>query len=379
MASGMRAGLRPGRRLLPGLILATLVTTGAQAGLEICNDTGVRQSVAIGYKGETDWTSEGWWNIDPGNCATLVAGDLTKRYYYYYAESSRSFEGQNFTFCTHADVFTIIGDTECEQRGYKLQGFREIDTGETATEFTLTMPETDAPDSGAETGETAAISATGSGPGGGPQAQGGETGTVEDTRLTDLNSGIEAGAHGTPFALDALFQGCELEDGRAYCGFHAEGRKLRVFYDGPTPNEMLYALEEMPVNTPVRLEGDRVGARSLQTAVVLRALIPRPGSDPDAVLRAAMQGDWVSEQDKRIGFTIRGSELYTRFDGEFRGARFMYLAESCDEARGVGPVLVQTKLKDGSSSCFVVERVEGGVMELTDPGRGVRLRYVSDG
>jgi len=174
-----------------------------------------------------------------------------------------------------------------------------------------------------------------------------------------------------------LFQGCELEDGRAYCGFHAEGRKLRAFYGGPTPDAMLHALEHMAVNTPVRLQGDRVGSEALETAVVLREVTPTPGSDPNASLRAAMQGDWVSEQDSRIGFTIRGSELYTRYDGDFRGARFMQLAETCDAARGAGPVLVQTKLSDKSSACFVIVSVEEDAMELSAPERGTRLRYLA--
>ena len=53
-----------------------------RAELQICNETNDVQAVSIGYKGEADWTSEGWWNIDPGDCATPVPGDLTKRYYY---------------------------------------------------------------------------------------------------------------------------------------------------------------------------------------------------------------------------------------------------------------------------------------------------------
>ena len=58
-----------------GLLALGLAGT-AEAGLEICNNTSLEQTVAIGYKGDTDWTSEGWWNIAPGACSTLVDGDL---------------------------------------------------------------------------------------------------------------------------------------------------------------------------------------------------------------------------------------------------------------------------------------------------------------
>ena len=112
----------------------------AWAGLRICNETGDTQSVAIGYKGAEDWTSEGWWNIAPGDCATPVLGDLQKRYFYYRAEvDGGDFDGENYMFCTSPDEFTIVGDTECEDRGYDREAFREIDTGEEATEYVFTL------------------------------------------------------------------------------------------------------------------------------------------------------------------------------------------------------------------------------------------------
>ena len=101
----VRAGLGAG-------LMAFGLAGAAQAGLEVCNQTGEAQSIAIGYKGETDWTSEGWWKIAPGECSVLVGGDLTKRYYYYHADSKGGgFRGQDYVFCTQNDEFTIVGDT----------------------------------------------------------------------------------------------------------------------------------------------------------------------------------------------------------------------------------------------------------------------------
>lgn len=366
-----------GNRFVLALGLA-LTAGGAQAGLEICNKTELLQSISIGYKGDTDWTSEGWWNIEPGECAQVVAGDLTKRFYYYYAESPGvTFESQNYEFCTSDEVFTIVGDTDCEKRGYDVERFREIDTGETAREFTLSLVEKGLPEAPPGTGSVG----TASGPGGGGTSQSTdvapEVASIE-VETGDLTSDLPPGRHGTPFSVTALFQGCELEDGKAFCSFHADGIKLRAFYTGPTPERLMYALEQMAVNTPVRLQGDRAERQSLQTAVVLREVVADPTADSDAALRRDLQGDWVSEQDRRIGFTIRGSELYTRYDGEFRGARFLQIAPSCSASRGKGPVLVQTKLRDGSKACFVINSVRSGIMELFDPGRGAVLRYVKD-
>ena len=145
-------------------VIAPVLPAVAQAGLEICNKTDLLQSVAIGYKGETDWTSEGWWNIKPGECATPVPGKLEKRYYYYHAKSDGGgFRGQNFVFCTQSKEFTITGDTGCDERGFDVTQFREIDTGETAISFTLTL---------VDSGGAGAVT-VGRGPGGGGRATGG--------------------------------------------------------------------------------------------------------------------------------------------------------------------------------------------------------------
>ncbi len=112
----------------------------AQAALQFCNETRDVQSIAIGYKGPVDWMSEGWWNIDPGDCATVIGGDLQKQFYYYRAEvNAGDFAGENYMFCTTPDEFEIVGDTNCQARGYDSESFREIDTGDSATDFTFTL------------------------------------------------------------------------------------------------------------------------------------------------------------------------------------------------------------------------------------------------
>lgn len=351
---------------------------GAQAGLEICNHTGELQSIAIGYKGETDWTSEGWWNIQPDDCAMLVAGDLTKRYYYYHADSrSGGFRGQNFVFCTARDEFTIVGDTDCQKRGHSATEFREIDTGETATSFTLTLTSSRTRAGGGGGGGTV--------PGGGGETGGGvgtqtvtEAPVETETPVVDeaaLESGHPPGRHGEVFETAALFQGCELEGGREYCSFHADGVKLRVFYSGPTPEDMMYALEAMPLNTPVMLTGDMAENRGVLGSVVLRKVQPRRGSDPMAGLRSALQGDWLSESDRDSEITIRGSEIYVRYEGEFQAVRFIELAQSCPGMRGEGPALIQTGLSDLKRVCYRVVKASGNVIELEPVRGGARLRF----
>jgi uncharacterized membrane protein len=131
---------RLGRRAAALALALAGAGQGAWAELRICNDTAELQSIALGYKGAGDWLSRGWWNIQPGDCATVVSGPLNKRYYYYFADSpSKTFRGQNYHFCADDRVFEILGDTDCVDRGHQRLNFREIDVGDTATAYTLTL------------------------------------------------------------------------------------------------------------------------------------------------------------------------------------------------------------------------------------------------
>ena len=112
----------------------------AQAGFTVCNDTAWTQSVSIGYKAGDEWVSEGWWNIEQSACATIIGGDLKNRYYYYRAEvDGGDFDGEGYYFCTTPSEYTIYGDEGCNQRGFDRESFREVDTGSTATDYTLTL------------------------------------------------------------------------------------------------------------------------------------------------------------------------------------------------------------------------------------------------
>jgi len=127
--------------LTPLTVGAAVVTaTPALAGLEVCNQTNVVRWVAIGYSKDDLWTSEGWWELDPGACTNVIDWDLTHQFYYYRAEDpNEEFEGDGYMFCSVDDAFTIVGDQDCESRGYEEVAFREVDTGESATTYTLVL------------------------------------------------------------------------------------------------------------------------------------------------------------------------------------------------------------------------------------------------
>ena len=55
--------------------LAAIIPVMASAELKFCNKTGKEQVVAIGYKEDGIWVSEGWWRIPIGECKIAIGGD----------------------------------------------------------------------------------------------------------------------------------------------------------------------------------------------------------------------------------------------------------------------------------------------------------------
>jgi uncharacterized membrane protein len=104
----------------------------AAADFRLCNNTGSRVGIAIGYKDSEGWTTEGWWNLAARSCETLVKGQLVARFYYVYAvdyDRGGEWSGKAF-MCTRDKEFTIRGIEDCLARGYDRTGFFEVDTTE---------------------------------------------------------------------------------------------------------------------------------------------------------------------------------------------------------------------------------------------------------
>jgi len=111
-----------------GASLAT--STSAKADFRICNDTKSLVGAALGYKNDEKWISEGWFQVPPETCSSLIEGDLNSRFYYIYAEDADKggqWRGDVF-LCTNEREFKIEGVQDCFTRGHIKTGFFEIDT-----------------------------------------------------------------------------------------------------------------------------------------------------------------------------------------------------------------------------------------------------------
>lgn len=117
-------------------VAASLSTaSAARADFEICNKTKDDVTAAFGYRENGKWTSSGWYNMMPGECAIVYGRTLQEHYYYYYAEQVNGnivWEGEtaNDVFCATDEAFTIVGDDNCKSRGYHAYKFRRVDVGE---------------------------------------------------------------------------------------------------------------------------------------------------------------------------------------------------------------------------------------------------------
>ena len=146
MASGHAPWHRAAWTLAAAAALVTAmlaVPWPAHADFRLCNNTGNKVGIAIGYKENDGWTTEGWWNLAARSCETVLCGALLSRFYYIYAvdyDRGGEWSGKAY-MCTRDKEFTIRGIEDCLARGYDKTGFFEVDTGEQRS-WTVQLTET---------------------------------------------------------------------------------------------------------------------------------------------------------------------------------------------------------------------------------------------
>lgn len=346
--------------LLAGL---TAFPSAALADLEICNDTAELQVVALGYKGAQDWTSEGWWRIAPGNCEAVINGPLKRRYYYYFsASASGSFIGQDYYFCTDPSAFTIVGDTECAERGYNKTEFKEVDTGPTATSHILRISKpgvekkpADLPSDRLELSRASIEN--------------------EYSAFEPILADNPAGKYGEAAILNAVFQGCELVSGRSQCSFYQDGIKYRTFYGGPTPDHTLFALENVPILAPVTVEADIVEQKGNAASIVLRSIASRQDNSAFGNALKLMQGDWRLSTDRSVEISILGMEIFERQKGSFREARQFSPVETCGGDNGEGVLVKMARVGKKRSKCYEIAELDAENLVLKSKPSGPELHY----
>jgi uncharacterized membrane protein len=140
LPSIIRSSLFLALLIAPTLLLAA----PARADLRVCNQTRNPINIALGYRAQSGWLSEGWWLAGPNECASVFLGDLNSRFYYLFAADDvggGAWDGNVF-MCTRDEAFTISGVEDCLARSYERTGFFEVDT-QNRSEWTIQLTEND--------------------------------------------------------------------------------------------------------------------------------------------------------------------------------------------------------------------------------------------
>lgn len=112
-------------------------------GLGFCNRSKQgRIYVAIAYPQENNqWKTQGWLQLEEGECDTILQGTLQNRFYYFLAEADNGYSWKgSHKFCVSNTQFVFINaDKECQGTDVRWTGFRELDTGKNVPNFMLNL------------------------------------------------------------------------------------------------------------------------------------------------------------------------------------------------------------------------------------------------
>ena len=122
---------RPGfLRASIAFVLLAALHAPASADFRVCNETRSLINLAVGTNAGEDFSTEGWWTVTPGSCATLVRGALTGRYLYLYGTDINGADVLTgaVSMCIDRGKFKVFGIENCWRRGLQAVAFAEIDT-----------------------------------------------------------------------------------------------------------------------------------------------------------------------------------------------------------------------------------------------------------
>jgi uncharacterized membrane protein len=121
------------------------IPSSAWASLKFKNYTSETIYLAVTNHEAGGWRADGWYKVAPLQTFEVMEGELNQRYYYFYAytASKRNYwKGEQHFWIHPTQRFTILhinGKTGVRPLGAQLVGFRKIDTGPTARDYTVNL------------------------------------------------------------------------------------------------------------------------------------------------------------------------------------------------------------------------------------------------
>lgn len=362
------------RPFIPSCFVA-LMGTAAQADLTFCNDSAIRATVAIGYAQGDGWASEGWWGIEPGDCRTVVSGELPKRYYYWRATTkSGPFAEGGYRFCTDPTAFTIEGDSDCVERGHDSALFHEVDIGQ-ARDHTVRLLAEDAPKQAQR--KSPAVDTARKAP----------AAPAPTPALAAPQADNGPGTFGEPYSIEAVFHGCWAVAEDLECEFRADGYRYVAYESGPTDPYMIERLASFPEGGRYAISGDMISYEGDLARITVRQIDaagapPPPPPAPVASgqydgLMEFLQGNWETDDGSGTGWMISGNVLRHIHDANIAEEYHFTLNPHCAASNGQGPVIIGYPEYDPSMgpSCFLVTETGPRHLVIHDVGEGYTLSF----
>ena len=343
--------------LLTSLTVTIATSNQAHAKLEVCNETELRRDVAIGYKKDGEWTSEGWWILDIGECKSVIKEELTSTFYYYRAvNKGKEFDPGKYSFCTQTEVFTIVGDENCESRGFDKSFFRELKLAKGTLGFRLTLNNENVYDEGRPTAK------------------------VEPAPKPAPEPEIAApGKYGEPYTIVGIFRGCNTDSGPYLCLFESDGWRYSVGDDGKTPKSLINEMANFKLNNNYQIEGDIMSFGDITAEVTVRRY-SEVALSADQKLMNSLVGDWRSVDDPKSVMRFTSDfRKWDEYDGDFEGEGEVSFTKECDDASVLvsGETLIQ--INDANSPediyCYGIINISDDSLVLMFLPRGNFLEY----
>ena len=168
------------------------------------------------------------------------------------------------------------------------------------------------------------------------------------------------GTHGEPFTVQGLMQGCISGDEGAMCIVNAEGWRWIVDVEGPSPPEVFRLLSVLPVNAPIQMTGDILSTGDITAEVAVSDVTA--GDDPDARLRALLQGRWTFGSAERQ-VQIDGSEWSLSVDGQLQSVSLLQLRGDCGDGVATGGTVITLAMMGGDPEAITCYQVQEATLD----------------
>jgi uncharacterized membrane protein len=145
---GIQSPIRMTIRLTIGvLILAAALASPVRADLQLCNRMSYVVETAIGIEDKGAAATRGWFRIDPGQCRTVLQGEVQAESLYVHARALPVYgasplpQGGHADLCIAQDNFILASARSCSRAGQKLARFTAVKPSETEKGLTAYLAE----------------------------------------------------------------------------------------------------------------------------------------------------------------------------------------------------------------------------------------------